>query len=85
MVKSQSYNYSSDFRIMLRRQLQALTTSPQQKNELLTRHAKFLEQSLDWQAAASSWMDAGDCEKAVEVLIANKQTNTLLRLVRILP
>ncbi|CAL5998627.1 Intraflagellar_transport protein 122 [Hexamita inflata] len=84
-IQKAQYQYSQDFRIMLRRELQALTPNVQHKQELLSKHARFLEQVSDWQAASSSWMDAGDCEKAVQVLINNRQTNTLLRLVRILP
>ncbi|KAH0574171.1 Intraflagellar transport protein 122 [Spironucleus salmonicida] len=82
---SSSYSYSSDYRILLRRQLQALCKTPQERNELLTKHASFLQQIHDWQASSSSYMDAQQPEKAVQVLISNNQTQTLLKLVRILP
>lgn len=52
---------------------------------LVVRHSKFLETSLEWRAAAASYLDMDDPESAIDVLITSKQTGALLRLVRIFP
>ena len=57
---------------MLRREIQLLAPTAQLKQEILSRHAMFLESFQEWKAAASSWMDAGDCCKAVSVFINSK-------------
>ncbi|TNJ26630.1 Intraflagellar transport protein IFT122 [Giardia muris] len=79
------YSYLSDYRIILRKQLAALARTDEERHTLLLRHARFLEEGREWQAAAASYLDAKDPERAVDVLIASGQTAALLRLVHALP
>lgn len=44
-----------------------------------------METSLEWRAAAASYLDMDDPESAIDVLITSKQTGALLRLIRIFP
>lgn len=78
-------SYTSDYRIILRRQISTFAATPAVRNEILLKHAKFLEASLEWQAASVSYLDADSPERAVDVLISNRQSATLLKLVRALP
>lgn len=80
-----TYSYFNDYRILLRRQISSFAKTEAERTNLVIRHSKFLETSLEWRAAAASYLDADDPESAIDVLIASKQTGALLRLVRIFP
>lgn len=80
-----TYSYFNDYRILLRRQISNFAKTEAERANLVVRHSKFLETSLEWRAAAASYLDADDPESAIEVLIASKQTGALLRLIRIFP
>lgn len=80
-----TYNYFNDYRILLRRQISSFAKTESERANLVVRHSKFLETSLEWRAAAASYLDMDDPESAIDVLITSKQTGALLRLVRIFP
>ena len=80
-----TYSYFNDYRILLRRQISSFAKTDAERTNLLVRHSKFLETSLEWRAAAASYLDMDDPESAIDVLITSKQTGALLRLIRIFP